>query len=57
MIFKKSELRSGEPPKFFPFSQFCLKRVQGEPPIIRKAGKAIDAKGRLVNQKGFFVDE
>ena len=58
-------MRSDEFPKFFPFTRFNLRAVQGDyemdpagmPILNRKnGGGLLDKQQRLVNQKGYLVD-
>jgi hypothetical protein len=65
VLFEASTLKSGEFAKFFPFTRFSIKTVQGDfeldganmPILARKPnGDLNDNQGRLVNTKGYTVD-
>lgn len=66
-MWKKTDLKSGEFPKIFPFTKFNIQRVQGEidinekgTPVLKKTPSGdgyIDRKGRLVNVRGYLVDK
>ena len=65
VLFTASTLKAGEFPKFFPFTRFNAKRLQGvfetDPlgaPILSRNqdGSLIDDEGNTVNAKGYLVD-
>jgi hypothetical protein len=64
-IWKRTDLKSNEFPKIFPFTKFNMARIQGDldvgangQPILKKTnGEFKDKKGRVVNQKGYLVDK
>lgn len=65
VLFEAATLRDGEFAKFFPFTRFSIKSVQGDfeldganmPILDRKPnGNLNDKQGRLVNTKGYTVD-
>ena len=66
VLFEASTLRSGEFAKFFPFTRFSIKTIQGDfeldganmPILDRKPnGDLNDKQSRLVNAKGYTVDK
>lgn len=67
VLWKRTDLKSGEFPKIFPFTKFNIQRVQGEidinekgTPVLKKTPSGdgyIDRKGRLVNVRGYLVDK
>ena len=65
VIFAKDTLKNGEFAKIFPFTRFNIKRILGtfemDPggvPILSTDadGNLVDKLGRVVNQKGYFID-
>jgi hypothetical protein len=64
-LWKKTDLKSGEFPKIFPFTKFNISRVTGEFDLDAKGnvmllkdsnGGFADKKGRKVNMRGYLID-
>lgn len=65
-MFEKRQLFDEEIPKFFHFTKFTIKNVQGDYELdpkglpilgLGKAGIKVDRRGRRVNLRGFLVDK
>lgn len=63
-LWKKTDLKSGEFPKIFPFTKFNISRVTGEFDLDAKGnfmllkdsnGGFADKKGRKVNMRGYLI--
>lgn len=65
-LWKRTDLKSGEFPKIFPFTKFNINRVQGDfemdpsgNPILSRnpsGSGLVDRKGRMVNERGYLID-